>query len=162
MKKLFLFAALAVFGFTNVNAQEGGFKAGLTVGLPVGDADEVYSLALNAEFSYLFAVADSFEVGPTAGYLHYLVKSDYSDFVDGASFLPIGATARFYASEDLFFGADLGYGVGISPDGNDGGFYYKPKVGYNLGAVALVLSYSGVSVDGGTFNALGLGAEFSF
>lgn len=165
MKKVLLIAAIAVFGFTSVNAQEGGIKAGVNFGLPMGDASDITTFNAGVDFAYLFSVADSFMVGPMVGYSHFF--GDEMEFfgvtveIDDIQFVPIAASARFYASEDMFFGADLGYAVGIN-DGNDGGFYYRPKAGYNLGAIGLVLSYQGISVTGGTFSSLNLGIEFGF
>ena len=162
MKKVLLIAAIAVFGFTSVQAQEGGIKAGLTLGLPIGDTSDGYTFAGSVDLAYLFAVADSFQVGPALSYIHYIGDEIFGFEVEDASFLPVAASARFYASEQFFFGADLGYAVGLSPDGNDGGFYYKPKAGYSFGSVAILASYSGISVDGGTFSAIGVGVEFGF
>lgn len=160
MKKVLLIAAVAVFGFTSVQAQDEGFKADVNFGIPVGDIDEVSSFNIGVDVSYLFNVADSFQVGPLVGYSHFLLKSDFSDF-DDISYLPVAASARFFASEDFFFGADLGYAVGIN-DGNEGGFFYRPKLGYNLGPVSLLLMYSGVSDNGFTASSLNLGVEFGF
>lgn len=166
MKKLLLIAVIAAFGFTSVNAQEGGIKLGLGFGLPLGDAETVSSFNLAFDAAYLINVADSFQVGPTVGYSHFFGK-EYDTFFgtikgDDIQFAPIAASARFFASEDLFFGADLGYAVGIS-DGNDGGFYYRPKVGYGLGPVSLIVSYSGISMENDvTFSSLNLGVEFGF
>jgi hypothetical protein len=165
MKKVLIMAAIAVFGFTSVQAQEGGIKAGVNFGLPMGDAADFTTFNVGVDFAYLINVADSFQVGPMVGYTHFFGdEMEFMGFtveIDDIQFLPIAASARFFASEDLFFGADLGYAVGIS-DGNDGGFYYRPKAGYNLGAVALILSYQGISVDGGTFSSLNLGLEIGF
>lgn len=167
MKKLFLFAALAVFGFSNVNAQEEGFKLGVTLALPMGDAGDGWSFGATLDATYLFDVADSFQLGATTGYQHFFGKEIEETFfgttisyeVDDAQFLPLAVAARFYASEDFFFGADLGYAMGIN-EGNDGGFYYRPKVGYNLGGASILASYSGVSMDGFTFSYVGVGVEF--
>jgi hypothetical protein len=38
MKKVLLIAAIAVFGFTSVQAQDSGIKLGINFGLPMGDA----------------------------------------------------------------------------------------------------------------------------
>ena len=168
MKKLFLFAALAVFGFSNVNAQEEGFKLGVTLALPMGDAGDGWSFGATLDATYLFDVADSFQLGATTGYQHFFGKTEEIDMgvfgtveveFDDAQFIPLAASARFYASEDFFFGADLGYALGLN-EGNDGGFYYRPKVGYNLGGASILASYSGVSMDGFTFSYVGVGVEF--
>lgn len=164
MKKFLLIAALALFSFnaTSVQAQE--MKAGVNLALPTGDFKDFYSFGIQADYSYLFEVADSFSVGPTAGLMYYMGKTmtmmGISIDVDDALFLPIGGTAR-YSFDEFFVGADLGYGIGLAPSGMDGGFYYRPKAGYSFGSITAVLSYSGVSVTGGTFSSFNAGIEIS-
>lgn len=84
-------------------------------------------------------------------------------FEGEVQFLPIAASGRFNASEDFSIGADLGYALGIN-EGNDGGFYYRPIVGYNLSEKAqLNLSYTGVSIKDAdfTWSTINLGVLFS-
>lgn len=169
MKKLIIFSALAFIGFTTVQAQQ--FKAGISAALPIGDFDEANSFGLQAEFMYLFDVLEGVQVGPIAGVSHYFGKDSEISFggvtttVEGqdVTFLPIGATGRVMLGDSFMLGADLGYALGLAPDGNDGGFHYKPRIGYQLNEkVMLGLAYSGVSLDGATFNAISIGAEFGF
>ena len=76
-------------------------------------------------------------------------------------FLPIAATGRILLAESFLLGADLGYGIGISPSGNNGGFYYRPMAGYAVSeAITIMLSYTGISLTGGTFNTVNAGVEF--
>ena len=175
MKKLFLVAAFAVFAFSTVQAQQ--MKAGVGAAIPMGDVKDGYSFGITADFTYFFEINEAFLVGPQASLLYYIGKDYDTGFGtvkgDGAMFLPIAASAR-YVIEDFFFGADLGYGIGLAPEGNDGGFFYRPKAGYDFGSVAAILSYSGISskrtasVAGysvsttSTFSSLNLGVEFSF
>lgn len=177
MKKILLFAAFAVFAFTTVHSQQ--MKVGVDAMLPMGDVKDGYSFGVGGNFTYFFEINEAFLVGPQVSLLAYLGKDNHGYKPDAAMFLPIAASARFVI-EDFFFGADLGYGIGLSPSGNDGGFFYRPKAGYNFGPVAAVLSYSGisskrtVSINGGgiipdfkesvssTFSSLNLGVEFSF
>lgn len=157
MKKLFLLPIFAILTITSVNAQE--FKAGVNVGLPLGDIEDAYTLNIGVEANYLWDVSEEFKAGISAGYSHYLGDSDFG--VDDAGFLPIAAAGRFNVSEDFVIGADLGYAVGISPSGNDGGFYYAPRVQYGVSeSLDIVLAYKGISVDGGTFSSINLGIEF--
>ena len=161
MKKLLLLViAIVAVGFT-ANAQEGKFNLGGSIGIPTADADSGYDFAFGLEANYLFEVSDAFQVGPSISYSHYF-GGDVAGFdVKDASFLPIAAAARFAASEKFVVGLDLGYAVGLSPDGNDGGFHYRPLVGYNVSEKATVqASYSAVSVDGGTMANFGLGIVF--
>mgnify|MGYP006990018151 CR=1 FL=1 len=52
--------------------------------------------------------------------------------------------------------------MGLSPDGNDGGFLYQPKFGYQADKFEAFLGYKGISVDGGTFSSLNLGFAYKF
>ena len=166
MKKLLLVAAFAVFAFSTVQSQQ--MKAGAGVMIPMGnDVKDFYSFGLYGDFTYFFEINEAFIVGPQIGILYYMGKKyDYgfglgSHTADPSVFLPISASAR-YLIEDFFFGADLGYAIGLAPDGNDGGFFYRPKAGYNFGPISAILSYSGVALDGATFGSLNIGAEYSF
>ncbi|CAM1366172.1 conserved hypothetical protein [Tenacibaculum litoreum] len=160
MKKLLLVIAMVAVGLT-ANAQEGKFNLGASIGLPAADADTGYDFAIGLEANYLFSVSDNFQLGPSVSYSHYF-GGDIAGFdIEDASFLPIAAAARFNASEKFIVGLDLGYAVGISPDANDGGFHYRPLVGYSVSDnTSIQASYSGVSVEGGTMANFGLGVVF--
>ncbi|MCL7764197.1 porin family protein [Polaribacter sp. Z014] len=165
MKKLLVMAAFVFAGLGVANAQEGSFNAGVNLGIPTGDSSDAYSFAMSVEANYLFDVSESFKVGPSVSYSHYLGKNDVlgSGFdVDDASFLPIAAAGRYAVSDKFTVGADLGYGIGISPDENDGGFYYRPMVGYSVSEKVMIqASYSAVDTDGITVSNFGVGAMFA-
>ena len=164
MKKV-LFIAVVVLGLGNINAQNGSFNAGVSIGLPTGDISDSSSLAISVEANYLFEISDQFKVGPSISYLHYTGKKDilgsgYDQ--NDMSFLPIAAAARFAASEKFTIGADLGYGFGISPDDIEGAFYYRPMIGYNISEkVMLQATYTGMSKEDTTISNFGVGAMFS-
>ncbi|AVR46726.1 hypothetical protein C7S20_16445 [Christiangramia fulva] len=155
MKKFIVLVALILCATTSGFSQ--GFKAGLNLGIPVGDASDFSNLQFGADVAYLFAVADSFSVGPMLGYSNFFPED--SDNFDNIQFLPIAASGRLGVGDAFFLGADLGYAVGID-DGNDGGFYYRPQVGYDFGLIGLIASYSGVSRNGGSISSVNLGIEF--
>tara|TARA_R110002049_G_scaffold150790_2_gene314027 strand:+ start:24152 stop:24637 length:486 start_codon:yes stop_codon:yes gene_type:complete len=159
MKKLCI-VAVAALGFTfGAQAQE-GFNLGGFIGVTTGDVSDVYGLDFGVDANYMFDVSDQFQVGPALGYYHSLPKSDFKDVIDAAQFLPIAASGKFMAAEDFSIGADLGYALGLD-DGNDGGFYYRPKVGYTIAdGMDLQLSYTGVSMDGGSWSSVNLGVMF--
>jgi len=167
MKKLLFVAVFAVFGLSNVSAQD--FNAGISAALPMGDAGDAYSFGVNVDANYLWEVSDGFKAGIASGFHHYFGEEQSFTILgqtvtvdaEDASFLPIAAAGRFSVSDQFTLGADLGYAVGISPDGNDGGFYYAPKVQYSVSdAIDIVAAYKGVSLDGGSFDAVTLGIEF--
>ncbi len=164
MKKLMLFAAIAVFGLSNVNAQN--FNGGIGVGLPTGDASDFLSFSINADLSYTWNVSDSFDVGLASG-LIYVFGKDWEDGpntikVDDGQYLPLAATGKLKVSDKFFILADLGYAIGINED-NDGGFYYRPGVGYGISDnMSINLSYTGVSQDYWNYNSINLGLGFKF
>lgn len=164
MKKLLLFAAVVVFGLSNVNAQS-NFNAGVNVGLPVGDAADGWTFNVTLDLSYLWEVSEVFDAGLATGYSHSF--GDSIDFfgesfkIDDAGFIPIAGAARFNVSDKFILGADLGYAIGVSPSDNDGGFYYAPRLQYSASeSIGIVLAYRGVSLDDGSFDVITLGVEF--
>lgn len=163
MKKLIF--ALTVFLVLGVYSLQAQWKLGVHAGVPVGDefVKEAFSFNAGADVAYLFGVADVLEVGPMLGYMHYFGDSGEEDGfeweVDDAQFLPIAASGRVSLGATVFVGADLGYAVGMN-DGNDGGFFYRPKLGFGIAAVNIIGSYSGVSMDGGTVSSVNVGIEF--
>lgn len=176
MKKLFLFAAIAVMGIATVNAQ-GGFKVGANMALPVGDAGDISTFSIGLDAAYLFEVSEKFAVGGATGFTNafgdtFRVLGTDIDY-DDVQFIPVAAAARFYPADKFYVGADLGYAIGIN-DGNDGGFYYRPRVGYNFNErIGVNASYTGISrgeetingivvTSGSTWSTIGVGVEFSF
>lgn len=176
-KQLLMLAAMATFGFA-ANAQdskgssssEGGFKAGIHVGLPMGDIKDSYSFNLGLDVAYLWPVGDGFEAGVTTGYTTYFGKEETVNTgfgtitfkPDDAGFIPVAGTANYSFTENIFVGADLGYAIGVAPSGNDGGFLYQPKFGYKTSNFDAYLGYKGISVDGGTYSSLNLGFGYKF
>lgn len=169
MKKLILAVAAIVGLAATAHAQE-GLKLGANVGVPFGDYGDLTSLSVGLDVAYLVEVSDSFYLGGATGFTNAFGK-DYSDSFMGIEysveipdiqFLPVAAAARYFFTDEFFAGADLGYAVGIN-DGNDGGIYYRPKVGYTFtDLIGANLSYTGISKDGSSVETINLGVEFSF
>lgn len=162
MKKV-LVVALALIGFS-MNAQD-GFKLGANLGLPVGDAGDVSGFSVGLDAQYMFETAGEFDLGVATGFTNSFGKtigdSEFSIEIDDVQFLPLAGVARYKASEEFSIGTDLGYALGIN-DGNDGGFYYRPTVGYAVSeGIEINASYTGISLDGGTWSTVNLGVLFS-
>ncbi|WP_037314945.1 hypothetical protein [Salegentibacter sp. Hel_I_6] len=157
MKRLVLIMCFSLIGVTAAQAQS-GLRIGANIGLPVGDIEEVSNFQAGADLAYMIGVADMLYVGPKIGYTRFFMDEDGFE-VDDPAFLPISASGRISLARGFFFGTDLGYAVGLN-DGNDGGFYYRPQVGYNFGKIGLLGSYTGISVDGGSFGSVNVGIEF--
>lgn len=158
MKKILLLTVFTLFAYGFVQAQEDQqMKVGASVAIPTGDFGKGYSFGLQGDFSYLFRVHPVIEVGPTASLFYYAGKKHVKD----ALFLPFGGAVRFHIANQFSAGADLGYGIGLAPSGNDGGFYYRIKAGYDLDRnIGLLISYSGINNSGVNAGSFNLGVEF--
>lgn len=168
MKRILFVLVLVSIGVTTVQSQHMGqssdMKVGVSASLPLGDFSNAYSFGAQADFAYLFQMNETFKVGPMASLIYYngdkVGGDEISIKIKDAIFLPIGAHAR-YLFDDFFVGADLGYAIGLSPSGMNGGALIRPKVGYNFGNLAAVASYSAITRSG-TISSINLGVEFSF
>lgn len=163
MKKLLLLTVFLVAFVTSSNAQFNSSLA-LTGAIPTGDVKNQSSFALSADLYFLKDINSALLLGVTSGYTIYFGKEFNNGIatIDGPNFsyLPLAGAVRFKLSEDFSFGSDLGYAFGLS-DNVNGGFYYKPTVGFNLGNNnQLQLSYQGISEDGFTANYVGIGFAF--
>ena len=164
MKKLFLLGAFALFGAMNAQS---GFKIGANVGLPLGDADKVYSFVAGVDASYLWPVAADFNLGLASGAQMWFGKknADIPGYgkveTDNSLTVPVAVSGQYRFTPEFSLGADLGYSF-ATEDGAKGGFYYAPKAAYHFGPSEVNLSYRGVSRDGGTLGSVNLGYAYSF
>lgn len=147
-------------GFT-ANAQ---FTAGISGGLPIGDAGDLATFSIAVDLGYLFEISDSFSAGPTTGFSHSfgdeINVGGFTFEVEDVQFVPLGAAARVEVADSFTLGGDVGYAIGIN-DGNDGGFYYSPRAQYSVSdLIDIVFAYRGVSLDGGSWDIISLGLEF--
>ncbi len=171
MKKLIL-SGLAIFTFGLASAQDdaGSFKVGAHIGIPVGDFDEVFSFNAGADVAYMFPVAENFKAGATTGYTFYSGKEyTFSDGVNevkikggNGAFIPLAATAQYSIMEMLYLGLDLGYAIYVGDGEGDGGFYYQPKIGYQMEKIEIYLGYKGISLDSSTLSSVNLGLAYKF
>jgi len=115
MKKLFLCAALAVFAFTSVNAQDFGVFANFASNsFDGGDSASGFSFGVLADFE----ISEEFSVQPEVAYT--------TSSVDDASYdlININAMARYHVSEEfsLLAGPQIGFAAGDIPDALDDAF----------------------------------------
>ncbi|MBT8310632.1 MAG: hypothetical protein HKN96_08785 [Flavobacteriaceae bacterium] len=164
MKKLVVFAALAVFGLT-VNAQvgvdrdkNGHFYGGIQPGFPIGDSADFTTFSIAVDLGYLFELSDDFDAGVASGYTHAFGEDGFDDF----QFIPVAGSIYFNASESVSFGGDIGYAINAG-SGGGGDFYYRPALVYKFDeANAITLDFRTVSGDGVSFSWLGVGYRRSF
>ena len=145
MKKIFVAAAIAVFGFTQ--AQE-GFKLGAHIGAPT-TGNSPFTLGLDA--AYRWNIAKNFDLGVATGYSHYVAKS-YR--YDGGTykgkdfgFIPVAVSGKYsFTGAPIAVGLDLGYAISTNEYVN-GGLYALPKFMYNMPTGELYVGYQSISGD---------------
>jgi len=164
MKKLLLIVVVALMSLTAAQAQ-GQFRAGISGGLPIGDAGDLATFAIAIDLGYLFEISDAVDIGATTGYSHTFGDTiDLGGFgqveIEDIQFIPIAASGRFEVATNFTLGGDVGYALGVN-DGNDGGFYYSPRAQYGVSdAIDIVVAFRGVAVDGGSWDIVTAGVEF--
>ncbi len=177
MKKIIFTVLLSGMGFVGVQAQSGSFEVGPYLGAPVGDADGL-SFNAGATFAYYIEVIPRLKVGGLIGVDHFFGKDyEWGNVTyegDGATFIPIAASAKFNITEKFFAGLDLGYAIGVSDGAGDGGFMARPRIGFSLPIVDVYGYYKNINYnwdgpgdpdnwdDGFNVGSVGVGAAFKF
>jgi hypothetical protein len=144
-------------------AQE-GFKLGLQGGLPLDN--EAVSLSVGLDVGYMYALGEVVDVGIMTGFIYGFAETFQSEVVvadlPDIQFLPIAAGIRVWTSNSFSFGGEIGQAIGIN-DGNDGGLYYRPVIGYLMGPKTEVnLSYTTIQLDGDSWTAVNFGVMYTF
>ncbi len=159
-----LFALAFVFLTSSLVAQA-GFKVGLQGGVPIGDFDDQLSLIVAADVGYMWALGEVVDLGVASGFINgFTDKFDTgSELIDlpNVQFIPAAASFRIWPSNSFSIGGDGGYAIGIS-EGNDGGLYVRPLIGYLFGTFTeLNLSYTYINLDGPTWTSVTVGLLFT-
>jgi len=173
MKKFFLSTVFALLLIVSMNAQDGSFKGGVHIGIPMGDSDVFSSFAAGVDISYIFNSGEEFEYGIASGFTNFFGKTEkimmFGPHIeiehDDYNYIPVAATAQYGFSEDFSLGLDLGYAfiTSDSGGGDSGGLYYNPKVAWSASEkFDIVLAYRTMKIDSINISALTLGASFKF
>ncbi len=163
MKRVLVTLALLLVGM-QLSAQQ-GFKIGIQGGLPLGDFNDKVGVVVGLDVGYMWALGEVVDLGITAGYIHGFPEKFRAETVPSdlpsVQFLPVAGSVRIWPSNSFSFGADAGQALGISED-NDGGLYYRPIIGFLLGAsTELNISYTGVNLDGTSWTTANLGILYT-
>lgn len=165
MKKLAITLSIAFCAVFSVQAQ-GNFSAGISGGIPVGDAGDFYDFSVIIDAAYIFEVSDAFEAGPVTGYSLSFGKDQDLPLggtisIEEAQFIPIAGRAQWNFADAWSLAGDIGYAIGVN-SGNDGGFYYSPRLAFAATeSLDIVAAYRGVSSDF-NFDIISLGVDFTF
>ena len=164
MKNTIFALAFTVLGM-GLHAQE-GLKLGIQAGLPINDFNDEISLVAGLDLGYMWALGEVVDLGISTGLIYGFKESFQSDIIadnlTDVQFVPLAASLRIWPSNSFSFGVDAGYGLGLN-EGNDGGIYYRPIIGYLMGPLTEInLSYTGIQLENRTWNTVTLGFLHTF
>lgn len=165
IRKVFFLIVFSI-SFFSISAQE-GFKIGAQAGLPIGDYNDSISIVAGLDVGYMWAPNKLLDLGIKSGIVHgfaetYRFEQTASIKLPSRQFVPIAASVRIWPSRSFSFGGDVGQALGLN-DGNEGGFYYRPQFGFQMGAQSEVnFSYTAVKGDDATWTTLTLGFVYTF
>lgn len=163
--KNYIFAIIFIFLGIGLNAQE-GFKLGIHGGLPINDFNDEVSLMIGLDVGYMWALGEVVDIGVATGFIHGFAETFDSAVIvadlPNVEFLPLAASIRIWPSNSLSFGIDAGQALGIN-EGNDGGLYYRPIIGYLMGPLTeLNFSYTTVDLDNRSWTSVNIGLLYTF
>jgi len=170
--KLFMFVVLVALTLSVYaqNTDEKPFKigVGVLIGLPVGDAADIASLAFGFDALCEYAVAPEFGVTLSIGYLDWAKKSEFKDMEDvlgtkiKLGMIPVLVGGKYYFAEKIYGSAQLGISFSTESGGGSA-FTFAPGVGMKLtDNIDLLLKYQSASKNGGNTSFIGLRAGISF
>lgn len=143
------------------------FKIGINGALPLGDAQNIAKFSLGVDVAYHYGISKVFDIGLATGFTNAfgetISEGPITEFPN-VQFVPVAGLLRIYphVRSRLNFGVDFGYAMGID-EGNEGGLYYRPVAAFNLNrGTEVTASYTGISLENGSWETATLGLVFSF
>lgn len=158
---LLLFALIS----TIASSQE-GFKIGAHGGIPIGDFNDKIGVVIGGDIGYMWAPNKIFDLGVKAGIVHGFAERFRAETVSvklpSMQFAPVAASVRIWAAKSFSFGGDVGQAFGLN-EGNEGGFYYRPQIGFQTGAQSeLNFSYTAIDQGEDTWSTVTFGFLYTF
>ncbi len=165
---LLFFSILASPIFSQVDRDF--LKVGLNAGIPIGDAADFSSFTIGLDVGYHIGVSRAFDLGFATGFTNAFGKTETvsqggitieAEF-ENVQFVPLAGLIRFYPSQGVNLGVDVGYALGLN-EGSEGGLYYRPILAVSVAdTTELTASYTGIQLDGIDWNTVTLGVLFRF
>lgn len=175
---IFLFAGIYL------QAQNSHLSLGGYAGIPIGNSSPYYKYQFGLDALYLTDASRTFRFGFATGFSYAVGEfyhKDFEDFVEefqtsNFAYVPLAVSGRFVLG-DFFVGADVGYAVSVTGKkafNPNGGFYFRPKFGYDFELFKVFFSSSNVFVrqpnptdyatsrHGIGFYAVNVGIEYNF
>ncbi len=163
MKQRVLLIFFIAMGVT-LQAQK-GLKIGIQGGIPIGDFNDRVGVVIGGEVGYAWPLGEIIDVGVTAGFLNgfpekYREETITNNFPN-VQFIPLGVALRIWPSNSFFVGGDIGQALGLN-DGNDGGLFYRPQLGFLMGPqTQLNFSYTAVNLETAMWATITMGVRYT-
>ena len=165
MKKIILSVAIIITISLFAKAQnetsvKKDFKLsiGPTAGIPVGDFKIISSFVIGGDLQGELALAPTFGVTLSAGYLNFLGKSGISS----SGFIPILLGGKYYFTEKIYGHAQFGISLSTEKDGKTA-FTYAPSIGYAVSEkFDIAAKYQSATKDGFSVSFIGIRIAHSF
>ena len=163
--KILVLVLFFTLSCATVSAQE-GFKIGAHGGIPLGDLNDQIGIVIGADIGYLWAPNKIFDLGIKAGILHGFPETFKAETVrvklPSVQFAPIAVSLRIWPAKSFSIGGDVGHAIGLNK-GNDGGFYYRPQIGFQVGPQSEInVSYSAIDLGEATWSTVTVGYVYTF
>ncbi len=161
------FLILVLFALTcNLAISQEGLKIGAHGGIPLGDLNDQIGIVIGADIGYLWAPNKVFDLGVKTGIIHGFPETFKAETVSvklpSVQFAPIAASVRIWPVKSFSFGGDLGHAFGLNK-GNEGGFYYRPQIGFQVGPQSEInFSYTAIDLGETTWSTVTLGYVYTF
>lgn len=163
--KKFLPLLLCALICTLASSQE-GFKIGAHGGIPLGDFNNQIGIVIGADIGYLWSPNKVFDLGLKSGIIHGFPETFKAETISvklpSVQFVPVVASVRIWAAKSFSFGGDVGHAFGLNK-GNEGGFYYRPQIGFQVGPQSEInFSYTAIDLGEATWSTVTLGYVYTF
>lgn len=166
MKKIDIFLLYMVFFAAPILSAQEGVKLGIQGGLPFNDFNSEVGEVVGVDVGYMKALGEVLDIGVMAGFINgfpekYERENPLVDFPH-VQFVPLAGSIRIWPSDAFSFGGDVGYAFGIN-NGNEGGLYYRPMIGYLLGPKTEInLSHTNIKLENRDWTTVTLGVLYTF
>lgn len=173
MKRL-LFVLLSFATITAAKAQTGDapaepkFGLGADFAFPMGSFRDQTNFGVGGSILYQHPVSRNLSITGNVGYLQLNGKKTILNLKYREGFVPIKAGARYFLSENIYGGAELGVSISTaSGNGSGTSFIYVPALGVsfpvsNEGAVDLGIRYESWTRSNSTRSFIGIRAGYNF
>lgn len=166
-KKRWQLLPVILFALTcSIASSQEGFKIGAHGGIPIGDLNDQIGIVIGADIGYLWAPNKVFDLGIKAGFIHGFPETFKAETITvklpSVQFAPVAASVRIWAAKSFSFGGDVGHAIGLNK-GNDGGFYYRPQIGFQVGPQSEInFSYTAIDLGEATWSTVTVGYVYTF